>query len=169
MSWTFITSTTVGAGGASNIEFTSIPNSYKKLILIMSLRGNNSEAVVNVSFTLNNNTSTIYTRANIWGDGSTVNRTQGTADDRGYWGYMNANTATASTFGNAWVEFINYATTATKVWNAQSVTENDATLAHQTMAQGSYDSSSAISSIKINPWSTGNFMQYSTAYLYGVK
>ena len=34
-----IATVTVGSGGATNIEFTSIPNTYTNLIILTSLRG----------------------------------------------------------------------------------------------------------------------------------
>jgi len=48
-----IQTVTVGSGGAANIEFTSIPQTYTDLVVVLSLRNNRSTAIGYPRFTVN--------------------------------------------------------------------------------------------------------------------
>ena len=61
--YVLINSVTVGAGGASTIEFTSIPSTYTDLLLYCSVRDSaTSTGVQNLYITYNSNTSGYYDR-----------------------------------------------------------------------------------------------------------
>jgi hypothetical protein len=72
--------------------------------------------------------------------------------------------ATASTFSNDAIYIPNYSGSTNKSVSIDTVTENNATAAHQTITASVWANTAAITSIKIV---TGaNFAQYSTASLY---
>ena len=164
-----IASSTVGSGGASDITFSSIPSTYTDLLVDISVR--TSQA--NTSRTLYlrvNGSSTSWTQRSVYGTGSAAgsDSTTGYGSTFLYCGECNGSTSTASTFTNTQVYATNYAGSTNKSFSVDSAQENNATGAFLTMMAGLWSNTSAITSILIAP-DAGSFVQYSTAYLYGVK
>jgi hypothetical protein len=160
-----IASVTVGAGGAANIEFTSIPGTYTDLHLLVSLRtttaGDNANPWTPCIVTLNSTTTT--SSKQLFGTGSA------TGSDSGVNNLYTADTNnTASTFSNSELYLPNYAGTTQKSYMANSVTENNATAALALMAAGLTNITVAVTSLKIAP-DVGNFAEFSTATLYGIS
>jgi len=160
---------TVGSGGASSIDFTSIPATYTDLVLKLSARSAASFATTQ-SITMQFNASTSgYSSKNLRGNGtaaSSVADVYGT--DEMYLGEMPATDATASTFGNGEIYIPNYAGSNNKSVSTDITTENNATLSWSYLTAALWANSAAITSIKLIP-NAGNFVQYSTATLYGIK
>jgi hypothetical protein len=75
---------------------------------------------------------------------------------------------TASTFANNEVTIPNYTSSNFKSYSVDSVTENNATQAYAIFVAGLWSNTAAITSITLG-LSSANFVQYSTAYLYGIK
>ena len=160
-----IASVTVGAGGAANIEFTSIPSTYTDVIAFFSIRtdraSNNSDPILLYPNASSSSLSNRYLQA----DGSTAGSNSVTT---GRIGVAPASTATASTFGNFAIYFTNYAGSTNKSFSADSVSENNATEAYTFLGANLWSSTTAISSIRIVSANAANFVQYSTATLYGI-
>lgn len=162
----FISSVTVGSGGAANIEFTSIPQTYTDLCLVYSLRGSISGASDECNILINGATSS-YTNRYMYGTGS--NSTSGSSyTTKIYTGETNGSTATSNTFGNGYAYFPNYTNSNYKSVSADGVSENNATNAYVNLSVNLWSSTSAITSIRLIPYSS-SWLQYSTAYLYGIK
>ncbi len=165
--FTLIASSTVGAGGASSIDFTSIPQTYTDLVLKLSLRNALSDVWDNADISFNGSTTT-YTNLQLRGNGSTTTSAKSTTQPAvNYW-HVVSNNATASTFGNAEIYIPNYTGSVNKSVSIDSVTENNATSAADTLTAGLWGNTAAITSIKLQG-NGSNFVQYSTAYLYGIK
>jgi len=163
-----ITTVTVGSGGAANIEFTSIPATYTDLVLKVSMRTDRVSATDPILITFNNNGAN-YSYRSIWTDGSgTVYSFNGSAQAYLQGQYATAATATVNTFTNFEMYIPNYAGSANKSASSDSTHENNATQAYLVMMANLWADSSAITSIKFDP-DNGNFVQYSTATLYGIK
>ena len=162
-----ISAVTVGSGGASSIEFTSIASTYTDLCVKVS--GRNSVNSTGVAINFNSNTSG-YSYRRVWGDGSSANSGSGSSLTlmEGILG-LPQNNYTASTFGNFEIYIPNYAGSANKSVSVDAVTENNATTSYTELYAGLWANSAAITAIKLTPADSGNFLQYSTAYLYGVK
>jgi hypothetical protein len=77
--------------------------------------------------------------------------------------------ATASTFGSAQTYIPNYAGSTAKSGSSEGVSENNATTAVATMDAVLWSLTNAITSIKLLPFTGTNFVQYSTATLYGIS
>lgn len=156
-------------GTVTDITFTSIPATYTDLVLKMSLRTNGAVVADDVALEFNGITSTaFYAVRQVGGNGSSVYSNTGPVHAAGY---ETGSSATASTFGSTDIYIPNYANTSyAKSYSTDSVTENNATQANQTLQAGLWNptTQAAISSIKMYP-GTGSFVIYSTAYLYGVK
>jgi hypothetical protein len=161
---------TVGAGGASSIEFTNIPQTYTDLVIKVSGRTNRSSILENFNIQFNNNTTSNYVRRILFGDGSSGYSNSQTDTTAGLdsSGINTAANATASTFGNAEVYIPNYAGSNKKSVSGEAVGENNATSSYQQLMAGLWDNTAAITSIKIIPTQANNFVQYTTATLYGV-
>jgi hypothetical protein len=159
------TAQVVGSGGASSIDFTSIPATYTDLVLIGSVRSSNSNNYGDVFFTFNGATTNRSARY-LEGSGSAA--ASGTQTTMGA-GSGQGNSATANTFGNFQLYIPNYAGSANKSSSADGVGENNATQAYATLTANLWSQTTAINQISILPLSTFVFQQYSTAYLYGVS
>jgi hypothetical protein len=162
LTYVAIATTTVGAGGASSISFTSIPQTYTDLKISLSGRTTyNGGPGDNISVTLNGNA--VYGIRTLYGTGSSV--------VSGYDPFItNSAGATANTFGNADFYFPNYTSSNNKTVSFDGVTENNATLAYQFLTAGLWTTTSAITSISLAGQAGGStWTQYSTATLYGIK
>ena len=164
--FTLIASTTVGSGGAASIDFTSIPSTYTDLVLKTSTRHNGSSVANAFWVTFNGSTSNYSTR---YLEGSGSGTPGSAANTNRSAGVENGNTSTANTFSNAEIYIPNYAGSTYKSYSSDSVVENNATLGVQWFLAKLWSDNSAITSITIQPDTAVNYLQYSTAYLYGVK
>jgi len=158
-----IQTVTVGAGGAATIDFTSIPQTYTDLKIVVSARHTTSETSNDVLATINSSTSG-FTARRLYGSGSSA------ASDTNarVVGMTVGASATASVFGNSEVYFPNYTSSNYKSYSADLVGETNASTAYQILIAGLWSNTDAITSISLAPGS-GSFVQYSTATLYGVS
>lgn len=167
--YNLIQSTTIGAGGAANIEFTSIPSTYTDLILHLSTR---SSAALGVSgnFLRVNGSSLYYRYSYFYGTGSAAGAASATSQTFAYLGEMTAASATLSnTFCNTMTYIPNYAGSTIKTFLVSSSQEDQASSSvYNNIVANLWQDTSAITSLLIYP-GTGNFVQYSTAYLYGIS
>jgi hypothetical protein len=158
-----IATTTVGSGGAANIEFTSIPQTYTDLLLKVSARADALQTTLIAEF---NSSSSSYTTRYLYGDGSGAFSGNASLP---YFGGVNPSTYTANTFGSTEIYIPNYAGSTNKSLSSDSVIENNATAATAAMWAGLWSNTAAITSIKLTIAGSANFVQYSTATLYGIK
>ena len=160
-----IASVTVGAGGASTMSFTSIPSTYTDLCLKISARSSRSAAGDDFFMTLNGSSSS-FTYKQLYGFSGGAGSASGTS---GYVGNIPASSATASTFGSQELYFPNYASSANKSISIDSALENNSSTDWQLdLFAELWSNTSAITSISLTP-GIDNFVQYSTATLYGIK
>jgi len=164
--FTLIASVAVGSGGASSIDFTSIPSTYTDLCLKISARSTANDAQ-NVFVKFNSSTSG-YSDKFLYGDGSTTGSTTSGNTSAGCACVISGANYTSSTFGNGEIYIPNYASSNNKSFCSDSVSENNATLSYQQMFANLWSNTAAITSINLF-LSGGNFAQYSTATLYGIK
>ena len=161
--YTLIASVTVGSGGASTMGFTSIPATYTDLVVKISSRMSGAVRSTAVTLSLNGSSSS-FTAKYHYGSGSAAGSYSGTtaiADSDG------AN-ATSNTFGSQEIYIPNYAGSTNKSFSVDGVQEDNQTEAYASLIAGLWSNTSAITSITLTS-SSGNFVQYSTAYLYGIK
>jgi hypothetical protein len=175
--FTLIASSTVGSGGAASISFSSIPATYTDLVLLTSVR----------SSTTGSGGTGYQERLNIYLNGTTANYSErwiqaegGTTVNSGT-SYFNssgpsglAGTAvpsdwTANTFNNNQIYIPNYTSSNNKSFSVDGVAENNGSFGSLMLNAGLWSNTAAITSISISLRNTPNMVQYSTAYLYGVK
>ena len=167
--FTLIASSTVGSGGATTIDFTSIAATWTDLVLKFSFRTPNGGANYDrCDLQFNGDTGNNYSNRLLYGTGSSAGSDNSSASNSIRFFYANAGASTSSTFSNGEIYIPNYAGSTQKSASMDSVTENNATAAIAALNAGLWTGTSAITSIKIFD-NSSTFSQYSTAYLYGVK
>ena len=161
-----IASVTVGAGGASSIDFTSIPNTYTDLVVKLSARTTRTTTGsdwVKISF---NGVSTNQTMRLLYGEGSGT----GSYSDSLIYSAIGSNAQTSSTFGSTEFYIPNYAGSTNKSVSSDGVSENNsATGNYLNLVAGLWSSTAAINQITLTPYTGPNWVQYSSATLYGIK
>jgi len=159
---------TVGAGNAASIEFTSIPNTYTDLIVLLSGRSNNAAINVSLQMQFNNDTGNNYTYRALQGSGSAANSFSGVSGSNIFCSSMPSGNSTSNTFGSAYIYIPNYLASTQKSVSIDAVGENNATEAYTNLVAGLWTGTSAITSIKFTLFSSNVFVQNSTATLYGI-
>lgn len=165
--FTLIASSTVGAGGAASIDFTSIPSTYTDLCVKLSTRTTNAADWVEYTIAYNGTSAAGSWRA-VYGTGSTASSTSN--GSTAYAGESAGTNFTANTFANSEIYIPNYtSTSSSKSFSTDSVTENNATTSIAILVAGLMTGASAAINRLYIATTAGNFVQYSTAYLYGIK
>ena len=165
-----ISSVTVGSGGSATMDFTNIPQTYTDLKIVISARNTSTSSDESqIILTVNGNGSNGSWRLLYGNNSSAISGTNS--------GYLqpahapSANT-TANTFGNAEIYFTNYTSTTTyKSFSSDFATENNSGSANATIIgfyANLWSSNSAITQLTLTS-NASNFVQYSTAYLYGIS
>ncbi len=174
--YTLIASSTVGAGGAANVEFTSISSSYTDLKLVYSLRSARSGSTRDdLKITINSDTGSNYSSKRLYAaDGTNTNSQtfSGAPSDNVFAGSIPASSATSDTFGNSEMYFSNYSVSAYKKSISSDFTYENNVTDNNITGLGAMiwnNTTSEITSIKIEIISGNNFVQHSAAYLYGIK
>lgn len=165
--YVLIASSTVGSGGASSISFTSIPQTYTDLLIKFSGRDDRGASATNLFITFNGSSSNFSSRLLYGGGGATYSGT----DTAGFIGEDVGAGATSNTFSNGEIYIPNYTSSNYKSMSSDSVTENNSSTngaAYTMLIAALWSNTSAITSLTITP-TPNSFVQYSTAYLYGIK
>lgn len=156
-----IQTVTVGSGGAAAIAFNSIPQTFTDLYIVLSARVAGTSIGVGQKF---NGSTANFSGRFLEGSGSSaISYTAANIIS-----YATNSTNTASTFGNSSIYIPNYTLANNKSVSLDSVTENNATAAFQLIGAVLWSSSSAITDIEFYHVNGTNFVQYSSASLYGI-
>lgn len=173
--YTLIEAKTLSSNTAS-IEFTSIPQTYTDLKLVLSLRSARSASTRDdIYITINSNTGSVYSGKRGFASDGTSTSSQsfsGGPSDSKLLGAIPASSATSNTFSNTEVYFPNYTIAANKKLMSSDFTyeNNDATNNITGFGAGLFDNTaSGITTLKMEINSANDFTQYSSAYLYGIK
>lgn len=164
--YTLIDKTEVGSGGTSSITFTSIPTTYTDLLVKLSLRGNDNSRVatwINITF---NGSSSNRSWKRVYGTGSAA---LSESDTTMRLGSVNANASTSNTFGNAELYIPNYLSSNYKSASGDGVAETNATATQLDLNANLWSNTAAINEITFAPGDGTGWLQYSSAYLYGIK
>jgi hypothetical protein len=160
--YTLISSVTVGSGGASSIDFTAIPQTYTDLLVKISAR-NDSGGNLFVTF---NSSSASFARRDLFANVPTVGSSN-SADN--FIGASNDSTFTANTFSNSELYIPNYTGSTNKSYSSDTLNENNASVSNLRLLAGLWSNTSAITALSLNAGAGNNFVQYTTAYLYGIS
>ena len=170
--FTLIASSTVGSGGAASIVFSSIPNTYTDLNVVISARTTANPAVSQSIFMkVNALTSSIYSQRAVEGNGASASSfTQSGVDNAVRVAISNGTSATASTFSSSSIYIPNYAGSNKKSVSTDTVGETNATTQYMNLIAYLVDTTAAITDLTFTTEAAAvSFAQHSTFYLYGVK
>jgi hypothetical protein len=156
------------ASAQANIEFTNIPQTYKHL----QIRGIARDTAANTGLAglfiqFNLDTGSNYARHNLVGNGSSASATAATSTTFLILGQSPRNNETAGRFGGFVCDILDYQNT-NKYKTTRSLLGSDLNGSGEVrLTSGLWQSSSAITSIKIYS-ENGNLAQYSSFALFGV-
>lgn len=165
--FTLITSTSVGVAGASYIEFTNLPTHFDDLVIKLVGRINGLGQGTAYSIKINGS-SGLYSGTRVGGDSATA-RYYSSSYAQGFAGSFNGNTDTANQFSVHELHFPKYNSNKYKTFLCNYATEANIVSRCYLGADGNiWNVSDPITSIRL--WgSTGDFVQYTNAYLYGIR
>lgn len=162
-------SSNVLTSSAGSVTFSSIPSTYKDLVLRFGARRNSDAAFIR----FNGLSTTSYSYLDIEGLGTVTNSSTNNYSYFIIYGGANNNSSdSANTFSNVEVYIPNYAGSVRKSYTCYMVRENNTTTSAGNMLGingGFFDSSAAISSLSITAFNGGTFDAGSSFYLYGIK
>jgi hypothetical protein len=168
-SYSSIATVTVGAGGAANVEFTSIPSTYTHLQVRATLRSNRSATDDSILWRVNADSGSNYTIHSLIGNGSAASADAGASLTYGYYFNPPAASATADIFGVGIIDILDYADT-NKFKTFRTLHGSDRNGAGNIQLTSSlWRSTSAITSIKFESQNAANISQYSSFALFGIK
>lgn len=162
--YTLIASNTLSSSAAS-VTFSSIAATYTDLLVKCSARSDYAGVNASIYVAPNNASTNLSSRS--------LHATSTAASSASYTVIIardiSGNTSTSNTFGNAEFYIPNYASANYKSVSLDTVGENNASTGSILMGiqAGLWSSTSAITSLVLT--TDGNFMQYSTFYLYGIS
>jgi hypothetical protein len=159
---TLIETKTLGTAQAS-IEFTSIPQDFTDLLVLVSLRGTTTEIYILTDIFFNGSTTGFSSRGLEGNGSSAVSYTNSTI----YTNAGNGATSTANTFSSHSIYIPNYAGSTNKSVSVDAVLENNATTAYSSIQAGLWANTAAITSIQIKA-RANSFVADSAVSLYGI-
>lgn len=168
MSMTLIQHTELGSA-ASSITFSSIPQTYTDLLLVVSPKLSYAATTASLGVFLNSAASDTSYR---WlrGNGSTAASGSDSSRQDFYIGEAPANSSTSNTFGNYQILIPNYTGSQQKSMSSDGVGENNATTAYPYISAGLCSKTAAVTSVTVRGFegTSGDLVQYSSATLYGI-
>ena len=167
-SYESISTVTVGAGGSSSIDFTSIPSTYKHL-QIRAITRDDGGVYNTYRVRYNGDTAANYSVHAMYGQNVSTVDQFGNANQTGIIVYATPGAVASGIFGAQIIDILDYADT-NKYKTQRSLggvsENNDNNLI--TVMSGSWRSTSAVTSINIAA-NGATFQQYSQFALYGIK
>jgi hypothetical protein len=172
-SYESIQTVSVGSGGTTAVDFTSIPSTFKHLQIRSIARTINVSKSDDIVMTFNSDTGANYVQHLLVGNGSTAASYSATGQNfiKGVT-YAAAATASSNIFGAGVVDVLDYTNTNknTTVRTLAAMDLNEAnTLAQVQYWSGLWINTAAITSINIKIGGGGTIAQYSSFALYGIR
>lgn len=157
---------TVGAGGSPTIDFTGIPQvGFTDLMLVVSARSSRALLTDNLFVKFNNLTTNLSGRI-LYGNGTAASSDSSTSV--AYNAVGEGSSMTTNAFGNMTVYIPNYSGNTAKSMSTESVTETAGSESYQNITSSNWNSAAAINQITLY-WGVGpDFVEGSTASLYGI-
>lgn len=165
-----ISSFTVGSGGASSIAFSSIPQTYKDLKLVISSRSNNTGGDY-YGLTINGNSSNMSNKFLTFYGGTTASALTYGSPASKIIGVTTAAGYAANLFGAGDWYFPSYSDgTITKAIHGECGTEQNSTdNGEMWFYSGAWSQTDAITNLTITPYYGTLWVENSVFTLYGIK
>lgn len=165
-----IATVTVGSGGASSIEFTSLPTGFQHLqIRMLQKFTTTSGTISNGRARFNSDTGNNYARHLLYGDGGAAYGDGSASIAYAYIGWpTDSNAARSDRFSVSIVDILDYnSTSKTKTVRTFHGSDYNGS-GYVGVSSALWNSTAAITSITLSS-DTGNWAQHSTAALYGLR
>jgi hypothetical protein len=163
----------VGSGGASSIEFTSIPQDGVDLLILLSGKGGHTQSWGDLKITLNSDTSANYNARDLLQyAGSVASQSwSGSLWNPQLMGITGSASSVTNVYANAACYFSNYTSSESKSMSLDGAwsSTNSATTGGLGFFSGSLNTTSPVTSIELTARTSTNFVQYSTASLYKIS
>jgi hypothetical protein len=158
------------ASPQASVTFSSIPQGYTDLMLVVSSRNNTAGAVSDMYMTFNGSGGTAYSERMLFGNGSAV--FSESFSSQAFFpraGYSTGTAFTTGAFSSSHYYIPNYTSGNSKSISIDSTTEDNGTGSYIAMMAGLWANASAITSMTLTPYAgVGGFSTNSTFTLYGV-
>ena len=168
-----IATITVGAGGQSSIDFTSIPSTYKHLQIRGIGRNASATTGLNIlKYRFNADSGSNYTSHSLYGTGAAASATNTTGSSFGWFSRTSliSNNSTTNVFGGFIIEILDYASTSkNRTTRTLAGVDINGTGAVELTSSVWLNSTTAINQITLYDEASANFTQYSSFALYGIK
>ena len=164
-----IATTTVGAGGAATITFSSIPSTYQHLQIRGIGRSNRSAANDEMILRYNSDNGANYATHRLYGDGSSTGSQGFTSQSYALIGDMPAASGLSNTFATTVVDVLDYANTNKNTTTRILAGRDENGTGYLWFNSNLWLNTSAVSTITILPANGTGFVQYSQFALYGIK
>lgn len=167
-----IATVTVGSTSVANVEFTSIPGTYTHLQVrcFGHLSGSGNVGDI-IRMTFNSDTASNYSYHLLQGNGSSASADAAASNSWIYSGVYPDSFGFSQAFGLSVIDILDYANT-----NKYKTTRtlfgyefNNTNYSRTALGSGLWQSTNAITSIKLVSGLALNFTQYSSFALYGIK
>ena len=165
--YTLIASTTLSTSTA-NVTFSSIPATYTDLRIVTAARSDAGDRVSSYYFDLNGLTTSIYSRTNLTGNGSSVSSARASNQGLGQIGTITGSVSTSGIFPVNTMDIFDYSNSTTfktvlTRTNLEQPTAGFEVGAYVNLVR----TTNAITSVKF--YCVGNFVAGSTFKLYGIE
>lgn len=164
MGMSVIAHTELSSSAAASIIFSSIPQTYTDLLLVVSHRNTGNEGQARIA--LNDDTGSNYPK--IW---LTINNGSASfySDSSNFPFWTPTSGTTANTFGLSEIYFPNYRSSSNKQMSVKSVIENNASTGiYYVLGSMGWNNTAAITKITLS-MAAFDYAQYSSATLYGIE
>lgn len=161
---------TILGSDTANIDFTSIPGTYRHLLVVAFLRGTTVATNQAIHLRLNNDSGANYDVQQLYVNNASVTGAETIGGTSDYLGTINAASAPANTFSPVEILIPNYAIgTQNKVFLSRCYNKRAESSGNlfSWMNNGDYRSNTAITRVTLYP-GADNFLAASMATLYGI-
>ena len=168
-SYESIATVTVGSGGQTTVDFTSIAGTYKHLQVRLITRNNRASVLDGLYMRFNSDSGNNYSDHFLRGDGASVAANATTTTNLMLMGTVSASSGTASVFAGAVIDILEYANTNINktVRTLEGYDANGS--GYVGLFSGNWRSTSAVTSITFGSTNGSGILQYSQFALYGIK
>ena len=157
------------AGSTTSATFSNIDQTYQDLRLVVFVRSIFAGSQINLIMRLNNDSSAVYSRTYLTGNGTAATSARDTGLTGIYPGVIPANTSTAGVFGSTTIDILNYKNTSTFKTCLSRVASDLNGSGTTELGVQLWRNTSAINSLQIFDVNGDLWISGSTATLYGIR
>jgi hypothetical protein len=165
--YTLISSNTLGSS-TTTVTFSSIPQTYTDLVLVMMARGTGAGTDRDIYMRFNSDSASNYSRTRLYGNGSSALSTRESSVAQITIGNMPASSASSSEFNTAIININDYSNTTTYKTALLRENTNGSWGGTVFAIVGLWRNTAALTSVSFTP-DSGDFSSGSTFKLYGIE